>query len=91
MSWNYRVVRTIVTWEETFSDTTSEEFYYEYEIREVYYHGDGSIECVNREPPSPYGNSVAELTEDLGLFKLALNRPVLELVDGNYVEVVNNE
>ena len=91
MSWNYRVLRTKVTWEETFSDITSDGFYYEYELRGVYYDGAGNIEGVAGEPPSPFGNSVAELTEDLELFKLALRKPVLELVDGNYVEVVNNE
>ena len=91
MSWNYRVLRTKITWEETFSDITSDEFYYEYELRGVYYDGAGNIEGVAGEPPSPFGNSVAELTEDLELFKLALRKPVLELVDGVYVEVGNNE
>ena len=90
MSWNYRVVRTMITWEETFSDITSDEFYYEYELRGVRYDGAGNIECVNGET-SPFGSSVAELTEDLELFTLALSKPVLELVDGVYVEIGNNE
>jgi hypothetical protein len=91
MSWNYRVLRTKVTWKVDYEDTTSEEFYYEYEIREVYYDGDGNVEGVTVKPSSPYGNCKEELAEDLELMALALSKPVLELINGKYVEVGSDE
>lgn len=70
--WNYRVIE-----KRCFeSDATS------YQIHEVYYADDGSIEHWTEEPVQPLGETVAELREDIRLFLQAFRRPILELREG---------
>lgn len=75
--WNYRVLRTAVE---------LSEHEYGYEIVEVYYDNNGDIEAVSG-PAAAYGESVADLSYAMGLMAKAIVKPVLELIDGEYVEV----
>ena len=67
-SWNYRVIRKPTP------DTDS----VVYQIHEVYYREDGTIEGWTAEPVTPLGESVEELREDIRYFLQAFRRPVLE-------------
>jgi len=67
-SWNYRVIRKPTP------DTDS----VVYQIHEVYYREDGTIEGWTAEPVTPLGESVEELREDIRYFLHAFRRPVLE-------------
>ena len=78
--WNHRVVRT--------KDLPNEGYYYSYDIYEVYYDEDGSVSGLTMNATTPYGESLKELTTELGRFSGALEKPILELVDGKYVEVL---
>lgn len=73
-SWNYRVIRKPTP------DTDS----VVYQIHEVYYKEDETIEGWTAEPVKPQGESVEELREDIRYFLHAFRRPVLEenAVDG---------
>jgi len=71
--WNYRVVRR------KFSDDYSE--YSEFNIYEVYYDENGKVNAWVARPMEPYGNSINDLKEDLGMFMKALELPVLAWED----------
>ncbi len=81
--WNYRVVRKAFP----SSDTQS------YEVHEVYYADDGSIESWTADPVAPQGESSAELREDIRWFLQAFRRPILDLrvVEGRDELVADDE
>jgi hypothetical protein len=67
-TWNYRIIRK--TCPKTELDT--------YQIHEVYYCEDGSIDCWTQLPVEPLGVSEAQLRNDLHGFLGAFRLPVLE-------------
>lgn len=71
--WNYRVIRR------KFSDDYSE--YSEFNIYEVYYDENGKVNAWINRPMEPYGNSLSDLKEDIGMFMKALELPVLAWED----------
>jgi len=81
--WNYRVIRKLDVKSECIS----------YHIHEVYYHEDGSIESWTESPMQPYGETQAELREDIRLFLQAFRCPVLDLkeVDGKQVLIEDSD
>jgi hypothetical protein len=76
--WNYRVIR------KSHSDTDV----VSYQIHEVYYKEDGSIDGWTKEPVEPHGETVEELREDIRYFLHAFRRPVLEEKDVDHKEVL---
>lgn len=72
--WNYRVIRK----HDPDSDTIS------YQVYEVYYADDGSIEQWTEDPVQPYGETAEELREEIKCFLQAFRCPILERkeVDG---------
>lgn len=66
--WNYRVIKKsdISTGEET------------YQVHEVYYNSDGSIDCWTQHAVEPIAVSEVQLSEDIRLFLRAFRFPVLE-------------
>ncbi|MEH6557887.1 MAG: hypothetical protein V7459_01540 [Oceanicoccus sp.] len=67
-TWNYRVIKKSST---TDQDAT-------FQIHEVYYHSDGSIDCWNHVPVEPLGISEPGLRNDVQSFLGAFRLPVLE-------------
>lgn len=67
-TWNYRILKKQ-------SSLGGEP---NYQIHEVYYRGDGSIDCWTQEPVEPLGVSEAQLRNDIQSFLAAFRRPVLE-------------
>jgi len=67
-TWNYRVIRKVGPLS---GDTT-------YQIHEVYYREDGSIDCWTQQPVEPLGVSESQLRNDLHAFLAAFRQPVLE-------------
>lgn len=67
-SWNYRVI----------SKTSPGSQQPCYQIYEVYYFSDGSIDCWNDNPVEPLGGSEVELRNDIQAFLAAFRLPVLE-------------
>lgn len=67
-SWNYRVIKKICPGN---GDIT-------YQIHEVYYQPDGSIDCWNHTPVEPLGVSESGLRNDIQSFLAAFRLPVLE-------------
>lgn len=77
--WNHRVVREVVT----YNITETEE---NHSIYEVYYDDEGSPNGWCRRTHSPYGYSLEDLRGELERMLRALDKPVLEIVDGKLVE-----
>jgi len=71
--WNYRVVKT------------TSELGPEYAIHEVYYANDVP-DSWTEDLIAPYGETLAELRRDLAHMAQALDKPVLEVVDGKLKE-----
>jgi hypothetical protein len=67
-TWNYRVIRKTC---QITGDPT-------YQIHEVYYRDDGTIDCWTQEPVEPLGVSEAQLRNDVHAFLAAFRLPVLE-------------
>lgn len=67
-SWNYRVIRKQCP---TNGDIT-------YQVHEIYYRKDGSIDCWTQEPVQPLGISEGQLRNDIYAFLAAFRLPVLE-------------
>lgn len=67
-TWNYRVIKKNCrrTQEET------------YQIHEIYYNTDGSVDCWNETPVEPLGISEPGLRNDIRSFLGAFRLPVLE-------------
>lgn len=67
-TWNYRVIKKTCphTQETTF------------QIHEVYYQPDGSIDCWNHTPVEPLGISEPSLRNDIQAFLAAFRLPVLQ-------------
>ncbi len=85
MSWNHRVIRR------SNAPTTDPEW--NYQVHEVYYRKDGSIEAWTENPVAPLGENPQELRSEVSLFTKALNQPVLEEVriDGKDILLELNE
>lgn len=66
-SWNYRVIKK-----------TSPGGEVTFQIHEVYYQADGSIDCWNHVPVEPLGVSENSLRNDIQAFLAAFRLPVLE-------------
>lgn len=79
MSWNYRIVKT------NFDNGVTT-----YGIHEAHYYKaeDEVPHSITTEPVTCYSDSVGGLRQELERFKLALDKPVLELKDGKVLEVV---
>jgi hypothetical protein len=67
-TWNYRVIRKIAP---ISGETT-------YQIHEVYYREDGTIDCWTQLPVEPLGVSESQLRNDIHAFLAAFRQPVLE-------------
>ena len=70
MSWNYRVIHQQINGEEY------------YAIHEVYYKNlpdDDRIEAWTARAATPSGEGVVELKRDMYHYRLALEKPVLEM------------
>lgn len=67
-TWNYRVIK------KTCAHTREAT----YQIHEVYYQPDGSIDCWNHTPVEPLGMSEPGLRNDIQAFLSAFRLPVLE-------------
>lgn len=67
-NWNYRVIR------KTCAATGQVTF----QIHEVYYGEDGSIDCWTQQPVEPLGTTEAQLRNDVHAFLAAFRKPVLE-------------
>lgn len=63
--WNYRIIKT-----------EKDDLCY-YAIHEVYYNSDGQIVASTVDPVFPGGSTVEELREDLRLYLLALDAPII--------------
>lgn len=66
MTWNYRVIHTVINDEHFF------------DIHEVYYDDNGEPKFVTEDSVAPMGNTLDELKEDLQHYLLALSKPILE-------------
>lgn len=69
MSWNYRVIRRVVSGEEFFG------------IHTGWYNDDKIIDGIGETPQCPGGNTVEELKEELQRFLDACEKPVLKYDD----------
>ena len=67
-SWNYRVIKKL--------DHSSQEHIYQ--IHEVYYSTNGSVECWNDTAVEPMGVTVPGLRNDIQAFLAAFRLPVME-------------
>ena len=67
-TWNYRVLKKT----DSYSQETT------YQIHEVYYHPDGSIDCWNHTPVEPLGVSEPGLRNDIQSFLAAFRQPILQ-------------
>lgn len=83
MSWNYRVLKTKRCWNIGGTDYSEDH----YQVHEVYYKFDGDIDTWSVSPCAPFGESAAELNDDLNMFIRATVLPVLEEKDNTLVEV----
>jgi hypothetical protein len=85
MAWNHRVIRR--------SNAPSTDPEWNYQIHEVYYDEDGSIENWTQNPVAPLGECLVELQSEISHFSEALNRTVLEEgeLDGKETLVEVNE
>lgn len=71
MTWNYRVIKKEVHHAEGTELL--------YEIYEVYYADDGSIEGWTESEASPSGSDLEELESDIAHFQVALSHPTLRV------------
>lgn len=83
MSWNYRVTKTLVP----MGDREVYENHEIFEIREVFYKDDGSIRAWSRDAVKPFGESLAELRDDLVKFDRAIQMPIIDLSGPEPVEI----
>lgn len=67
-NWNYRVIRKVCA--PTGAVT--------YQVHEVYYSEDGTIDCWTQQPVEPLGTTESELRNDVHAFLAAFRKPVLE-------------
>lgn len=72
MTWNYRVVREVIT------DAAGQQED-SYTIREVYYNDGGTYAAYSANPCFPQGETQEELMEDLRLFQEAFGKPTIDL------------
>jgi|GEM_PF-1216674 len=80
MSWNHRVIRR--------SNAPSTDPEWNYQIHEVYYKWDGSIEAWTENPVAPLGEDLIKLKSEFSLFSKALDRPALQEFKVNGKEVL---
>lgn len=67
MTWNYRVIK-----QERPEGMT-------YAIYEVYYDEQDNIQFLSKDPVSPHGETITELTNDLKYMRQALKMPILDM------------
>ena len=67
-TWNYRVIKKTCPLSRELT----------YQIHEIYYHKDGSIDCWNHTPVEPLGISESGLRNDIQSFLGAFRLPILE-------------
>lgn len=67
-TWNYRVIKKV------YPDTDE----ITYQVHEIYYHENGSIDCWNDTPVEPLGVSESNLRNDIRSFLGAFRLPVME-------------
>lgn len=81
--WNHRVIRKRYP----DSDTIS------YQVHEVYYADNGSIEQWTEDPVQPFGETAEELREEIRFFLQAFRRPILERreVDGEWALIPDED
>ena len=80
MSWNHRIIRR--------SNAPSTDPEWNYQIHEVYYKKDGSIDAWTENPVTPLGENLIELQSDISLFSKALDQPALEEVKINEKDIL---
>jgi hypothetical protein len=68
VTWNYRVI----------AKKCAKSGLITYQVHEVYYTEEGSIDCWTQQPVEPLGTSEAHLRNDLHAFLAAFRQPVLE-------------
>lgn len=81
--WNYRVIVDDIN---IFGEKN-------YQIKEVYYNDDNTINAISQNGISPYGNTKEELENDINLMLKALNLPILEeskIIFSSYDKIYNN-
>lgn len=78
--WNHRVVREVI------EHPNLELSEVVYQITEVYYNDEGAPSAWCQRSHSPYGNDLNDLRGELERMLRALDKPVLEVVDGKLVE-----
>ncbi len=76
MTWNYRVTRRKVRTTVDVGETVEE---YLFELREVYYNEDGSVQSWTEEPVHAVGDTWMELADTLAIMGRAIGIPVLDL------------
>ena len=69
MTWNYRVVKSVINGEES------------YAIHEAYYNEDGEPKSITVDSIAAYGDSAEELKLDLERMLEALSKPILNEID----------
>ncbi|MGQ0594298.1 MAG: hypothetical protein ACT4QB_17110 [Gammaproteobacteria bacterium] len=81
--WNYRVIRKRYPESDAIS----------YQIHEVYYADNGSIEHWTEDPVQPFGETAEELREGIRFFLQAFRRPILECteVDGDWALMTDED
>ena len=81
--WNYRVIR------KRYPDSDG----ISYQVHEVYYADNGSIEHWTEDPVQPFGETAEELREEIRFFLQAFRRPILELkeVDGEWALIPDED
>jgi len=55
----------------------------EFAIHEVFYDENGNVNGWSLDPLSVFSQSVEDLRHELGLYLLALDKPVIDFVPGN--------
>ena len=76
MTWNHRVIKK--------QDNLANVYY---EIHEVYYDNKGNPDGWTENPVTPYGNNLEDLHGELAYLLTALDKPVMEIVDGKLREI----
>lgn len=76
MTWNHRIIKKL--------DSLANVYY---EIHEVYYDNRGNPDGWTEDPVTPYGTNLEDLHADLAYLLNALDKPVMEIVDGKLREI----
>lgn len=80
MVWNYRIVKSTLEGEDTYS------------MREVYYNEEGGVEFITMDPVTICGDDVEDIKSVLDMMAEGLSKPVLlthSLNDSNEMRMPN--